>query len=152
MAPVIDAETFLYFRQHPDLRQNVSRAWERMLAFYGLKLAWENERPGETGPKPTITEAKNCERNYDYWMRRIDHNHLRITRIIRSLRVLGLDVEARAYFEALTHVYKKYGRIGAQSYGFWQRAATLPLHQAPDGGEVDWLEEHEQKGEDQDDE
>ncbi|KAI0131829.1 opioid growth factor receptor conserved region-domain-containing protein [Xylariales sp. AK1849] len=151
MAPVIDETTYLYFRQHAGLRQNVRRAFERMLAFYGLKVMWEAGGEDESERKVTIVEAENCKRNYDYWVRRIDHNHLRITRILRSLRVLGLEQEADAYFEALKYVYDKYRRIGASSLGFWQRAVSLPLHQAPDGDEVDWLEKYEAGDESEED-
>lgn len=60
-------------------------------------------------------------------------NHLRISRIIRSLRVLGLEAHAAAYFEALQKVNQDFpNRIGARSMMYWQRAAKRPLYLAPD--------------------
>ena len=66
-------------------------------------------------------------------MRRSDHNHLRITRILRSLRVLGLEAEAKAFYDALTEVFDaSKGHIGQKSMMFWTRAVSRPLHLAPD--------------------
>jgi hypothetical protein len=59
----------------------------------------------------------------------MDHNHLRITRIIRSLRVLGLEDEAHAFRAALeengTHTSNR-------SREFWRRAAERSLNLRPD--------------------
>ncbi|KAI1504009.1 opioid growth factor receptor conserved region-domain-containing protein [Biscogniauxia marginata] len=141
MAPVIDEETFLYWRQHDELKENMRRALKRMLAFYGFEIKWEKSESGERLVE--ITEGADCEEKFARWVRRLNHNHLRITRIIRSLRVLGLEEEARAFYDALVWTYDAYGQIGASSIGFWQRAAIAPLHIAPDGDEVEWLEKYE---------
>ena len=64
---------------------------------------------------------------------RFNHNHLRITRIIRSLRVLGCGDAAEEFFLALKRLREEYkGVIGAKSFIFWERAATRPLHIAPE--------------------
>ncbi|KAI1339756.1 opioid growth factor receptor conserved region-domain-containing protein [Xylariaceae sp. FL0016] len=141
MAPVIDEETFHYFRQSKSLQDNLRRAFERMLAFYGFNVKWQQEQPGicTVSMETEMASKPNLKR----WVCPMDHNHLRITRILRSLRVLGLEEEARAYFNALRDVYDKTGRIGSTSMRFWTRAAELPLHTAPDGTEIDWLEKYE---------
>lgn len=64
-------------------------------------------------------------------MRRADHNHLRITRIIRSLRVLGLEDEALAFYQRLKQIYSS-GEISPRSFMFWTRAAERPLNIAPE--------------------
>ncbi|CAJ2509582.1 Uu.00g146080.m01.CDS01 [Anthostomella pinea] len=150
-APVIDEETFLYFRQHGGLKANVRRALTRMLAFYGFSIDCE-QPAGEKG-KVTIEGKEGCTANFVLWVRRMDHNHLRITRIIRSLRVLGLEEEAKAFFEALIWTCDNFGRIGDNlqrignsSRDFWQRAAKGSLHIAPDGTEVEWLEKGDTEG------
>lgn len=66
------------------------------------------------------------------WVSRFNHNHLRITRIIRSLRVLGLEDEARLFFEAVEGVYEDTGKIGQRSLMFWRRAMERPLYLAPE--------------------
>jgi hypothetical protein len=61
----------------------------------------------------------------------MDHNHLRITRIIRSLRVLGLEEEALAFFHALKRVQES-SIISPRSLMYWSRATFRPLNLAPD--------------------
>lgn len=65
------------------------------------------------------------------WVHRFDHNHLRITRIIRSLRVLGLEEEAIAFFQALKSIQEA-SNISPKSLNYWSRAAFRPLYIAPD--------------------
>lgn len=68
------------------------------------------------------------------WTKPLNHNQLRITRIIRSLRVLGLELHATSFYRALKIVYAdyKYGSdIGARTMMFWTRAAERPLYLAP---------------------
>lgn len=82
------------------------------------------------------------------WVSRFNHNHLRITRIIRSLRVLGLEDEARVFFEAVEGVYEDTGKIGQRSLMFWRRAMERPLYLAPEdesdeGKGRDFLYEYE---------
>ena len=79
-------------------------------------------------------------------MRRFNHNHLRITRILRSLRVLGLEKEAWEFFKILKRVYEG-GGIGQKSMMFWTRAIERPLYLAPededDKGGCDFLYDFE---------
>lgn len=141
-APVIDEETYLYWREHDNLKRNLRRAFERMLAFYGFGIKWKQANSA-AGRKVQISVNQGAQSNLARWVTRMDHNHLRITRIIRSLRVLGLEEEAQAFHEALAEVCKKYGRVGASSQMFWRRAIELPLHIAPDETRVKWLEKYE---------
>jgi hypothetical protein len=92
-------------------------------------------------PASRIVRGPNWAQNSRNWAVPIDHNHLRITRILRSLRVLGLQEECEAFFEALLGVVNDpNNRLGKRSLGYWRRAVELPLHIAPDGTEVSWLE------------
>jgi len=57
------------------------------------------------------------------WLRPHDHNHLRITRIIRSLRLLRGDAEAEAFKAAiLSRVEATGAPVSARSRGYWQTA------------------------------
>ncbi|KAI0594240.1 opioid growth factor receptor conserved region-domain-containing protein [Biscogniauxia sp. FL1348] len=138
-APVLDEATFLYWRgrgRGDELRGAMRRALERMLRFYGLEMH-------QDGGTVTIAPAAAAGPGLRRWLRPADHNHLRITRIIRSLRVLGLAREARAFYDALVRTNATYRRVGRSSLRFWRRAASEPLHIAPDGGEVAWLEKYD---------
>lgn len=90
--------------------------------------------------KCRVIRAENFERAAGNWAVRMDHNHLRITRIIRCLRVLGLQGQAEAFYKALKDVYNDPSYpISDRSMMFWERAARQPLHIAPDGTKVRWL-------------
>src|ERR1700724_1685605 len=41
----------------------------------------------------------------DNWLTASNHKHLRITRILKSLRPLGLEAEAAAFFNCLADIY-----------------------------------------------
>ena len=57
------------------------------------------------------------------WMMPNDHNHLRITRIIRSLRLLRGDDEADAFRASiLSLVEAARAPVSARSRGYWQTA------------------------------
>ncbi|GAA0867943.1 hypothetical protein GCM10009116_02770 [Brevundimonas basaltis] len=57
------------------------------------------------------------------WLMPNDHNHLRITRIIRSLRMLVGDEQADAFKAAiLARVEETRAPVSARSRGYWQTA------------------------------
>lgn len=57
------------------------------------------------------------------WLQAHDHNHLRITRIIRSLRLLRGDGEADAFRDAvLSFVEATRAPVSARSRGYWATA------------------------------
>ncbi|KAI0867140.1 hypothetical protein F4860DRAFT_456511 [Xylaria cubensis] len=137
-APVVDEETMLIFARSPELKSNLLRALKRMLAFYGF----DAEDKEGSNLRLTIKPKENCQLGFAHWVVRMDHNHLRITRIIRSLRILGLEGAAEDFYNALIAVCKVRGRVGSSSIAFWTRALKNPLSQAPDGSEVAWLEKY----------
>lgn len=62
-------------------------------------------------------------RNNDHWLKSADHNHLRITRMIRALRRLRGDGEAEAFKAMiLTKVEITGAPISVRSRGYWQTA------------------------------
>ncbi|KAI0429873.1 opioid growth factor receptor conserved domain-containing protein [Xylaria sp. FL1042] len=137
-APIIDEETMLIFGQSRELRKNLLRTLKRMLAFYGFDAEDKDGHEFQL----VITPRRDCEVGFSRWVVRLDHNHLRITRIIRSLRVLGLEGAAKDFYDALIGVYKARGAVGSSTIGFWTRALEKPLRYAPDGTEVAWLEKY----------
>lgn len=59
----------------------------------------------------------------DHWLVAQDHNHLRITRIIRALRLLRGDEEANAFRDAiLARVEATRAPVSARSRGYWTTA------------------------------
>ncbi|KAL8910165.1 MAG: hypothetical protein Q9171_004543 [Xanthocarpia ochracea] len=146
-APIIDEQTFTTFRSSPELQNQLRNSLRRMLQFYGFEIncsprgtnAVAEDSAYQVRPGPNFRSASLK------WVKRFDHNHLRITRIIRCCRVLGLEIEAAAFFDALLRtVVEKRVVISQKTVMFWRRAAERPLYLAPeeedDGGRgKEWL-------------
>jgi hypothetical protein len=72
------------------------------------------------------------------WISPGNHNHLRITRILKSLLILGLEEEARAFCECLKDIYraesaKSSPGISEVTVSFWQRAVNVKPHEGGPG-------------------
>ena len=95
-APVLDADGARAIQDSVMAQCALAAATDRMEAFY---------------------------RRTDQWLRPHDHNHLRITRIIRSLRLLRGDDEANAFRDAvLGMVEAARAPVSARSRGYWTTA------------------------------
>lgn len=75
-APVLSAADIADARTDTTVQANLQAALARMRRFYGLTPETA------ANPKPWVCAA--------------DHNHLRLTRILRALTLLGLPAEAKA--------------------------------------------------------
>ncbi|KAI4243989.1 MAG: hypothetical protein L6R40_003200 [Gallowayella cf. fulva] len=159
-APIIDEQTFTLFRTSPDLQSQLRKSLKRMLQFYGFELVVVvADTPSPSPTKPPITKTykihpssplKHPPFPSQKWLTPFNHNHLRITRIIRSCRILGLEPEARAFHAALLEIAHDSVIISPKTLMFWQRAAERPLFLAPEDDEGDggrgkgWLRRFEE--------
>jgi hypothetical protein len=70
--------------------------------------------------------ARRMRRFYDStdaWLSRHDHNHLRISRILQSLRLLAGDYEAQAFYEAVLARHSAAGSpVDPHNLDYWKRA------------------------------
>lgn len=117
-APLLDHATEEAFRSDPKLREALERSFRTMIHFYGFQLI-------DCVP-PAVIPGKAFEEATANWLTPGNHNHLRITRILRSTRLLGLPEYTQAFFTALETLYRTpRGRrsIGEVSFRYWQRAA-----------------------------
>lgn len=96
-APVLTESAIAAIRADPKAVGNLERAAERMLRFY---------------------------RDTDWWLTWQDHNHLRITRIIQSLRLLAGLPAAQRFHQAVLSLQEAAGApVNARSLRFWSEAA-----------------------------
>ncbi|XPS75654.1 hypothetical protein M3J09_007729 [Ascochyta lentis] len=87
-----------------------------------------------------VVRGPNWRKASHNWCVHFNHNHLRITRILRCLRLLGLQTECDAFFVALKRVYDDPDvSIGNYTMEYWTRAVQRPLYIAPDGDRIEWL-------------
>ena len=111
-APLLTSADRLSFRK-PPLAANLRRALDRMLAFYGFTLDASDERPR------IIRSARWSERS-PTWLQPGNHNLLRLTRMIRSLALLGQSALANALYSVLRQ--ECVGRVTAVTLEYWKEA------------------------------
>lgn len=111
-APILSDKDIADFRGDPALRENLKRSFDRFLAFLGLE-----EKDGRVVPAADF-QAKSQV------ILAPDHNWLRITRALTSLRLLGLPEQSEAFYEGLLDLMKDgKARITAETRRFWREAA-----------------------------
>ena|SRR5689334_11066401 len=115
LAPVLDGATIQAFQAQSELRENLNLSFLRMLRFYGLELQLEEP--------PSVQRAANFSERARNWLHAGNHNHLRITRILKSIALLGLRPEAVAFLKCLEAIYAEApAKISAISMEFWRKA------------------------------
>ena len=93
-APVLSADDIAVLRASPEAQVRLAQAAERMMTFYGRETRWRAP---------------------------YDHNHLRITRIIKSLRLLAGDAAANDFRTRILALAEG-APIAAEARGFWAAA------------------------------
>ena len=116
-APLVGPAAIREFRRSAELRRNLLAAFERMLRFYGFEIMAGQERE--------IRRAADFAERARVWLTPMNHNHLRITRILKCLRLLGLEAQAQEFFAALSTVCEMEPRppVTAETFRYWREAA-----------------------------
>jgi len=113
-APILDHSTIERFQTDETLRRNLERSLDVMLDFYGFEI--DGDR---------IVRSATFRQRAANWLTSGNHNFLRLTRILKSLSLLGLGARAAQLLECLEEVYSESeGVIGARTMAFWRRAAV----------------------------
>lgn len=119
-APLLTPDDIAAFRAEPELRARLLASFARTLRFLGLVTAADG----------SVVEGPNFpDREPEVWANP-NHNWLRVTRILRSLRLLGLEDRAAAFHDRLREFYKS-GRhsIPDDTFRYWTEAAEgRPFH------------------------
>ena len=97
------------------VRANMLVSLDRMLAFYGFRFAIHE---GEL----TIEQADNFNERAEVWLYPYNDNFLRITRILLSLRKVGLRKYSLLFFKALQPIYEQNRKTIGDSMNYWQDA------------------------------
>jgi hypothetical protein len=119
-APVLDEATAQRFRDDPRARQELRTSLGLMLEFYGLTLA-----RGDDDVRPRVVRGSDFARRSAVWLTPMNHNYLRLTRILASLCVLGEAALARALLVCLEEIAREHGdTIGDETLAHWRGAVT----------------------------
>ena len=107
-----------------ELRQKVLKDFEKMILFYGLKAYLAEEEDSKTvvikrDPHTFEDKAKN-------WLTPRNHNFLRLTRMLTSLKLLGDSSSPRMLYECLCDIYEdNKAIIGPITKQFWDEAMEV---------------------------
>lgn len=113
-APILTSDDIAAFHADEALRRDLLASFAVMLEFYGFRLAYGTTR---------IERLPDADARIAEWFRPGNHNFLRLTRIMRSLTVLGLPDHARALLGQLEQLYSERPEIvGQRTIAFWERA------------------------------
>ncbi|MFL6247852.1 MAG: opioid growth factor receptor-related protein [Thermoanaerobaculia bacterium] len=118
-APVLTEETVKAFLDDSELRERFKRSFRLMLNFYGLALVEPPDGPVSimTGPEFAVRSRQ--------WLRADDHNHLRLSRILASMHLLGFAAYSRALFQCLDGISAQNpGCVTDETLGYWRRAGS----------------------------
>jgi len=115
-APILSDAEIAEFRADPRLVENLQRSFDVFLAFVGLRY--------EGG---SVAKATDFDEKADVWQYP-NHNWLRVTRILTSTRLLGLEAPSRAFFEFLKALRDSgQSAITADTFRYWDQAANVKL-------------------------
>ncbi|MCA0201576.1 MAG: hypothetical protein LCH56_12175 [Proteobacteria bacterium] len=112
-APLLSAGDVKAFRTSPELQARARRSLDLMLRFYGL-----------TRDQAMIVRDEAFAHKA-HWLQPLNHNHMRLTRIMIFLRLIGLVAEAQGLLACLLDIAAREGKaaISERTLQFW-RATT----------------------------
>ena len=101
------------------IQQNFGSAIYRMLVFYGYSFS-----PGSTDVSPTGEWRDKA----DNWLTEGNHNFMRMSRMLRSMMLLGWQQLARSFYECLLAAARANSTaISKRTLAFWEEAvSTVP--------------------------
>jgi hypothetical protein len=100
-SPVLTTEDMSIIKEDLVIQDNLNKALERMEQFYD---------------------------NNDHWLEDYNHNHLRITRIIKSLNLLlDRDIAERFYGKIMDRINSSPGSVSEESVSYWNKALENKL-------------------------
>lgn len=116
-APLLRPADCEAFRRDSTLTANLRRAFDRMLAFYGFERR-------ESGGSVRVERSSDWSTRAAVWVHAGNHNHLRLTRVMKSLILLGQPHLARALYKRLRAEAESAGpgRISAVTLTYWEEA------------------------------
>ncbi|MFB9868769.1 opioid growth factor receptor-related protein [Vreelandella sulfidaeris] len=110
-APLLATEVQAAFESEASLRHHQQRSLDVMLDFFGL-----------TRDDNVITAQPTLSIQTHIWLKAGGHNHLRITRIIRSLALCHQPELARAAQKAVVDLGTQHGVVSETSLRYWRDA------------------------------
>jgi hypothetical protein len=123
-APILDEEDILAFKEDAVLKDKLIEAMVRMMHFYGFYFIPTVEDPDELDVLGILgIQDPNKLRK---WVTPHNHNFLRLSRILQSLRLLGCKKMSEKLYDLLCEIYKTHERsIGKVTKQFWDESMEI---------------------------
>lgn len=113
-APLLTEADLQEFHHSAILKNNLLHSLDVMLKFYGFQREHQ-----------LISPSPDFKQRTDQWLHTDSHHMRRISRILKSLTLLGLPQYTELLFKALSQLYlHRPDKIG-ESFSYWQRAAGV---------------------------
>jgi len=107
-APLLTEDDIKICKVNPIIQINLHYSFLRYMRFFGL---------GYVAGEVVQTEA------FEPILFKIaNHNWFRITRVLRSCRLLGLEKEAVAFYKFLKKIHEENGWVSDNSFSYWKEA------------------------------
>ena len=130
-SPVLTKEDAEILQGSEVAKRNILLALNRYKIFLGLKTS--SPKDIELKSAPPIKSLKDAIGHvFDktillyFWCKNGEHNLLRITRVIRSLRLFGLEEEARKFYSQVLAIGIR-NHLGPTTIDYWNRALEEPV-------------------------
>ena len=115
-APVLTDEDIKEIKEDPVAQRRLELAFVTMLNFYGF--AYMNNE---------IVKTESFDRRVANWINKaggINHNYLRITRILKSLSVLGRKDLSKLFYDTLVSLKDEYN-IPEETWNYWNETQKI---------------------------
>ncbi len=129
-APVINDMELLIIQSYWDgnkdndlarIMLNFLNSFSKMMKFYGIGRSIEKDEDGNT--ISVISKMDNFEERSKVWLTVRNHNFLRLTRMLTSLRLIDRGSDAKKLHICLCKIYEENkGVIGPLTKQFWDEA------------------------------
>jgi len=115
--PKLCEDDIIAFRESYDLQTRLVQSFIIILAFWGFDVFLD--RQGEV----KVDKAYNYEERSKNWQTGMNHNFLRITRVLHCLNDLGMNSLAKVFYNCLMDVVEEAGnKISPNSVSHWKNA------------------------------
>jgi hypothetical protein len=117
-APILADQQIKLFMNDEKLIENLIKSFKLMMRFYGFCCE-------DSQGLICVKKAVDHDERISKWLKKNNHNYLRITRILKSLKILGLNNYSEAFLGALNDLYLNHSeRISDRTYRFWVEAVN----------------------------
>ncbi len=113
LAPILTKNDIEFIQKSPDIQSNLLKSFEVMLNFYGFELDTQAVVVRQIKSKPWMAR---------HWLKRNNHNLLRVTRILECLSLCGLKKYAEAFYAAIVELGALEENITKDTLVYWQDA------------------------------